>query len=327
MTAAKALAIIGLSALLAAPPAGLSQTAGRTLRIAHLDEASETLRLRYWQVFRNRLRELGYTEGKNLVIEARYAQGAIDRLPAMAADLVALRPDIIVVTSTPGTRAAIQATSTIPIVFFGIADPVASGLVASLARPGGNATGLSVITPELGAKWLELLRDIAPHAKRVAYFGDTANPGSVLVFNRLRDHSRRLDVAVEMFDGKPNEIERSFDAIARERFDGLIVGATGTILDSRDRIVQFAARQKLPGVYAHREYAEAGGLLSYGTDSAVMHQRTAEFVHRITQGAKPSEMPVERPTIIRMVLNLKTSRAQGITIPPSMRHRADELID
>jgi putative ABC transport system substrate-binding protein len=328
IAAAKVLGIIGLSALLAAPVAGFAQTAGRTLQIAILDDASEKTRTHYWRVFRNRLRELGYAEGKNLVIESRYAHGAGERLPALATEIVALKPDIIVVVSTPATRAAVRATSTIPIVFTGLGDPVATGLVAGLARPGGNATGLSIITGELGAKWVELLREIAPGAKRVAYLSDMSNKGSVVVFNQLQEHARSLGVTVEMFGGQnPDELERSLDAIARQRFAGLIVGAPGTLVDNREQIVQFAARQKMPTVYARREYVDAGGLLSYGADLGVMYQRTAEYVHRIAQGAKPADMPVERPSTVRMVLNLRTSRTLGIALPSSIRHRADELID
>jgi putative ABC transport system substrate-binding protein len=292
-----------------------------------LEDASEKTRAHAWQVFRNRLRELGYIEGKNLVIEARYARGASERLPALAAEVVALRPHIIVVTSTPATRAVIQATSTIPIVFTGIGDPVASGLVKSLARPGGNATGLSILSRELGAKSVELLREIVPNGRRFAFLTDPANTGSVLVYERLRDHARALGVTVEMFDGKPAGVERSLQAIVRERFEGLIVGQPAVVAESRERIVQFAARQKLPAVYGRRDYVDAGGLLSYGPEYAIMYRRTAEFVDRVAKGAKPAEMPVERPDTVRMVLNLRTAREQGIAIPASIRHRADELIE
>lgn len=328
MNAVKALAIVGLSALLAAPPMGLSQVSGRTLRLAILDDATESARARNWEVFRARLRELGYVEGKNLVIEARYARRANERLPALAAELVALKPDIIVVAATPPAQAAIQATSTIPIVFTGVADPVASGLVTSLARPGGNATGLSIFTTELGAKWIELLREVAPEAKRIAYLTNTGSAGGVLVFKRMQEQARKLDVTLEMFGGQqPKELERSLEAIARERFAGLIVGATARLSDHREQIVRFSAQHKLPAIYAQRAYADAGGLLSYGPDLSGMYQRTADYVHRIARGAKPSELPVERPTTIRMVVNLKAFRTLGIPIPSSIRHRADEVIE
>ncbi len=328
MTAIKALAIIGLSALLAAPSAGLSQTTGRVLRVALLDDASEKARADSWHVFRARLRELGYSEGKNLIIETRYAGGSVERLPALAAELVALKPEVIVVPATPATRAVMKATSSIPIVFIGIGDPVALGVVASLARPGGNATGTSIISTELGAKWVEILREIAPTAKRVAYIADTSSEGSLLAFKRVEEHARTLNVTVQLFGGRQRQqLERSLEAVAQGRFAGLIVHSSAVLLAHREQIVQFAAQQKLPAVYGRRDYADAGGLLSYSVDIGIMYRRSADYVDRIAKGAKPAELPVERPDTVRMVLNLKTARAQGINIPPSIRHRADELID
>jgi putative ABC transport system substrate-binding protein len=328
MTAARAVAIIGLGALLAAPLAAGAQMGGRTLRVAILDDASETARADRWKVFRARLRELGYIEGKNLVIEVRYAQRANERLPALAAELVALKPDVIVTAATPPAQAAMRATSSIPIVFNGVADPVGVGLVTSLARPGRNATGISIITAELGPKWVELLRELAPGAKRVAHLTDTGSEGAMLISKRLQEHAQKLGVAIEIFGGQhPMELERSLDAIGRGRFGGLIVGATARLSDHRQQIVRFAAQHKLPTIYGQREYVDAGGLVSYSVDLSATYQRAADYVHRIAQGAKPSELPIERPTNIRMVLNLKTARTLGITIPPSVRHRADELID
>ena len=327
MTAANALAIIGLSALLAAPAIGLAQSAGRTLRIAILDYGTEKNRAASWQAFRTRLRELGYADGK-LAIDVRYARGEAARLPVLAADLVALKPDIIVVAGSPATRAATQATKSIPIVFTGIADPVASGFVASLARPGANATGVSNISSEVGTKWLELLRELAPAAKRIAYLGDTSNEGSMLVFKRMQEQARKIDATVEMFGGQDaKQLDQSFEAIVRHRFNGLIVANQAVMLEHRKQIVQFAARQKLPAVYGRRDYSDVGGLLSYGADWTMQYQRAADYVHRIAQGTKPADLPVERPSTVRMVLNLKTSRVLGIPIPDSIRHRDDELID
>ena len=310
------------------PLAGLTQPVGRGLRVAILDDASEKARLSSWRVFRSRLREVGYVEGKNLVIDARFARGVIDRLPGLAAELAALKPDVIVTVSTPATRAAMRATSSIPIVFAGVADPVAAGLVASLARPGGNATGSSIISTELGAKWVELLREIAPGAKRVAYLTNTSSEGAVLAYKRLAEQARKLDVAIEMLGGQdPTRLKQSLDAIARERFAGLIVGSSGILLEHREQIVQFAAQHKLPAVYGRREYTDAGGLLSYSADTTVTYLRAADHVQRIAQGAKPAEMPVERPNAVRLVINAKTSRALGIAIPQSISSRADELVD
>jgi putative tryptophan/tyrosine transport system substrate-binding protein len=328
MTPARAVAIIALGALLAVPVPALPQTSNRTLRLAVLDDATETARARNWEVFRARLRELGYVEGRNLVIDARYARRENERLPALAAELVALKPDIVITAATPPAQAAMQATSTTPIVFTGVADPVAAGLVKSFARPGGNATGLSISTPELGTKLMELLLEIAPGAKRIACLNDTGSAGGVLVCKRMQEQARKLGVAIEMYGGQdPQLLERSLQAIARERFAGPIVGATSRLADHRAQIVQFAAQHRLPAIYAHREYAEAGGLLAYAPDFIGIYRRTADYVHRIAQGAKPSELPVERPDTFRMVLNLKTARTQGIIVPASVRHRADELID
>jgi putative tryptophan/tyrosine transport system substrate-binding protein len=205
---------------------------------------------------------------------------------------------------------------------------VATGVVPSLGRPGGNVTGVSIITTELGVKWIELLRELAPSANRIAYLTDTGSEGGVLVFKRMQEEAHKLKVSVQMFGGQqPKELERSLEAIARERFAGLIVSPTARLNDHRAQIVQFAARQKLPNIHGAREYAEAGGLVSYSPDLNGVYQRAADYVHRIAQGAKPAELPVERPTAIRMVLNLKTARSLGIPIPPSIRHRADELID
>lgn len=319
---------VAASAFVFAPFAARSQPAGRTLRLAILDYAPESARHQNWQIFRARLRELGYVEGKNLLIEARYARGANEKLPALAAELLAAKPDVIVTAATPAAQAVIKATSSIPIVFTSVADPIAAGLVKSFGRPGGNATGVALITTEIGPKWLELLRELAPSAKRVAYLTDTGSEAAVLVFKRMQAHAGELGVAIEMFPGQqPKDLERSLETIVRERFAGLVVGASARLSDHRTQIVQFAARQKLPAVYAVRAYADAGGLVAYGPDVRYLYRRTADYVHRIAQGAKPAETPVERPDTVRMVLNLKTARALGIAVPPAIRHRADELID
>jgi len=312
---------------LAAPLAVLAQPSGRVLRLAILDDASEDAQRHHWRAFLKRLGELGYAEGRNLVVEARYARGAPERLSALAAELVALKPDLIVARGTPAAHAAKQASVTVPIVFVAVADPVAAGLVASRAHPGGNVTGLSNISTEVGAKWIELLRELAPGATRLAYLGDPSNKGSLTVFGQLQERARSLKVAIQIFDARqPKELERAFESIVAERYQGFCVGPSAVILDNRDRILQFAARQKLPAVYARREYVDAGGLLSYGVDLGVMYLRLADYVHRIAQGAKPSELPVESPSIVRMVVNLKAARAQGIKIPQRVLVRADEVI-
>jgi len=313
---------------LAAARALLAQPAKRVYRIATLDDAVEGARDQIWRVFRNRLRELVLADGNDVAYEARYARGALDRLPELAAELVALKPDIIVCPATPATIAAMKATSTIPIVFLGAGNPVGSGLVASLARPGGNVTGTSNITTEIVGKQLELLRELVPSAKRLAFLTDASSKGSLAVFRQLENHARAMKLAIRILDGrKRTDLERSFETINRERVQGLIVGTPGALLEHRDQIVQFAAREKLPVVYGRREYAEAGGLLSYGADLHLLYQRSADYVHRILKGAKPADLPVEQSSNLRMVLNLKTARALGIKIPDLVRLRVDEVIE
>lgn len=313
---------------LAAPHALLAQTAKRVYRIATLDDAVESARIEYWKLFRHRLRELGLVEGKDVIYEARYARGANERLPALAAELVALQPDIIVSAGTPATSAAMKATSIIPIVFATAGDPVGTGLVASLARPGGNVTGTSILSVETAGKLLEMLHDLSPGAKRLAYLIDVSNKASVAAFRQIEAHMRAMNATILMLDGRlRSELERSFEAIKRARVQGLIVGSTSLLLEHRDQIVQFAAREKLPTVYGRREYVDAGGLLSYSADFRWGYIRGAEYVHRILNGAKPADLPVEQSGKLQMVLNLKTARALGSSIPATLRLRADETIE
>jgi len=317
-----------LGTSLATPRILLAQSARRVYRIAILDDSVENARAEYWKLFRNRLRELGLAEGKDVSYEARYARGDTERLPALAAELVALKPDIIVTVSTPPTSAAMKATSSIPIVFAAAGDPISSGLVASLARPGGNVTGISVNTPETGGKQLELLRELLPAATRFAYLTDASNKLSMEVFRQTEGRARAMNVSIRMLDGRKRpDLERSFETVKRERLQGLIVGTAGLIVEHRDQIVQFAAREKLPAVYPRREYVDAGGLLSYSVDLRLGYVRGADYVHRILQGAKPADLPVEQSSNLRMVLNLKTARTLGIRIPASVQARADEVIE
>jgi putative ABC transport system substrate-binding protein len=298
------------------------------LRLAILDDASEGAQRHHWRAFLKRLGELGYAEGRSLTVDARYAGGAPERLPALAAELAALKPDIVVARATPAARAARQAAAGIPIVFVAVADPVGSGLVASIAHPGGNVTGLSIISAQMGVKWIELLRELVPGATRLAYLGDPSNPASRAVFDQMQDRARSLKVAIQMLDARQRkELDRTFEAMVADRCQGFCVGTSTVMLDNRDRILQFAARQKLPAVYPRREYVESGGLLYYGVDLGGMYVRLADYVQRIARGAKPSELPVESPSIVRMAVNLKTARAQGIKIPKSILVRADEVIE
>jgi putative ABC transport system substrate-binding protein len=314
--------------VLAAPRALLAQPAKRVYRIAILDDAVESARAELWRGFRKRLADLGLVEGRDVTYEVRYARGASERLPALAAELVALKPDVIVTSSTPPTSALMKATSSIPIIVTNAGDPVGSGLVASLARPGGNVTGISINTPETGGKHLELLRALSPAGVRFAFLIDSSNKASMETFRQIEGHARAMNVTIRMLDARQRvDLERSFETFKRERLQGFIVATTGVLLEHRDQIVQFAAREKLPAVYPRREYVDAGGLLSYSVDLRFGYLRGADYVHRVLQGAKPANLPVEQSSNLRMVLNLKTARALGIRIPDSVRLRADEVIE
>ena len=319
--------LFSAGALLAGRSA-LAQPAGRPARIALLAAAREDASAALWRTFRGRLRELGYVEGQNLVIEARFAQGASERLPALAAELVGLKPDLIVASGTSETLAALRATSTIPIVFTSSADPVKTGMVASLARPGGNVTGQSSMYTVISAKWIEMLLELVPGAKQIAFLGLTSNEAIRINFRSMQEVARPRGVAVRLLEaGTPGAIERAFEVMVAEKFDGFMVAAAASLLANRRQIVELAARHRLPATYARDEYVAAGGLLSLGTDADHQYRRAAEYVHRILQGAKPADLPVEQPTKFELVVNLKTARALGLKIPQSILLRTDRVIE
>ena len=314
-------------ASVAAPRAVLAQGGRRFYRVAILDDSVESVRDQSWRLFRNRLSELVLADGDDVAYEARFARGDAERLPALAAELVALKPDAIVCSGTPPTSAARRATSSIPIVFAGAGDPVGSGLVASLARPGGNVTGVSSVTAPVATKQLELLREMFPAAKRLGYLTNASNRAAVATYRHVEQQARIMKVTVQMLDGRKRaELEKSFETIKREGLQGLLVGAAIALLEHRDRIVEFAAREKLPVAYGRREYVDAGGLVSYSVDLRFTVLRSAEFVHRILKGAKPADLPVEQSSNTLMLLNLKAARALGVKIPESVRLRANEVI-
>lgn len=321
-----AILLLGATALGVPCKAG-AQASARTPLVAVLDDAAEDVQRESWASFRRRLAELGYHEGRNLKIEARYARGATERLPALAKELVDLKPDVLVCPNTPTTQAARRATSSVPIVFIGPTNPVELGLVNSLARPGGNITGLSNMATDLAPKWLEVIRELVPGAKRIAYVSDTSNKGAVLVFEQLRGVGQPMNIEIQMLNVRQAaDVERVFESVARERIDGLIVGAASIVLRQSARVIEFAARQRVPVLYARREYADAGGLIFYGIDVVAMYTRAADYVDKIARGAKPAELPVEQPNVFRMVLNMNTARALGMPIPQAIRLRADEVI-
>jgi len=280
--------------------------------------------------FRQGLRDLGYVEGRNLVIEYRDAGGKPERLAASAAELVALNVDVIVSPGTLASLAAKRATATIPIVVPTIGDPVADGLVKSLAQPGGNVTGLSNLTNDLIGKCMQLLKEAVPGATRVAVL---THPGSATAktdkdfATRAQAAGRSLGFVVQLIDaGRPVDLDRAFAEMSRWRANALVVMPYATLLQERARIVALAAKQRLPAVYAYRENVVAGGLMSYGADLADQFRRSAAYVDRILKGAKPADLPVEQPTKFELIINLKTAKALGLTIPQSILVRADEVI-
>jgi putative ABC transport system substrate-binding protein len=301
---------------------------GTRARIAILDDAPEGTRARLWAAFRARLRELGYTENRDIVVTAVFAGGEPDRLPALAQEVLAARPDVIVAVTTTVASVVKNATSTVPIVALGPADPVRSGLVASLARPGGNLTGLSPNQGEIAAKWLELLRTLVPNAKTFVYLTDTGNPGEMIVFRDLEERGRSLGLQALVLDGvNAANVERAFAAMRARRPDALVVATTSALVPHRARIVEGAERLRLPAIYARAEYPEAGGLISYGADTQAVFAQAADYVHRILQGTPPSELPFQLASTFRLVLNLRTARALGLAVPESLRLRADEVIE
>jgi putative tryptophan/tyrosine transport system substrate-binding protein len=314
---------IGASHALSQP-----RTRDRPARIAILDDAPEAVRARLWGLFRRRLHEIGYTEGKDLLIEARSAGGNVERLSELAKELVALKPEVIVTVTTTVALVAQKATSLVPIVALGPADPVKSGLVASLARPGGNLTGISPSQAEIAGKWIEMVRELVPQAKSVAYLTDRGNPGEMLVFGEVQQRARPLGMQVQALDGVgASGVEQAFTVIKRDHVDAIIVATTTSLLAHRQQIVEGAARLRVPAIYARQEYLEAGGLLSYGADLAGVFLRAADYVHRILLGAKPAELPFEMASTFRLAVNLTTARTLGMKIPQSVLARADQVIE
>jgi len=266
-------------------------------------------------------------EGQNFAIEERWAEGRAERLPDLAADLVRLKVDVIVTGSTPGARAAKQATTKIPIIAVVVGDPVGTGLVASLARPGGNLTGLSDITVDLSAKRLELLKEVAPTASRVAVLWNPTHPTNPLQLRETQVAAQALGLTLQpVVVGSSDELERAFAAMMRERASALLVLAETLTLLHRRRLADLAAKNRLPAMYPFREQAEAGGLMSYGPSIPDMYRRAAVYVDKILKGAKPADLPVEQPTRFELVINLKTAKALRLTIPPSVLIRAEEVI-
>jgi len=321
--------------LLAAPLAAEAQPAGKAARIGVLSPGSPSGAGRnpsdlavLFAAFREGLRELGYVEGQNIKIESRWAEGNYDRLPGLAADLVRLKVDVIVTYGTPASQAAKRATGTIPIVMAAIIDPVASGLVTSIARPGGNLTGQSMMSPDLVAKQLEILKEAVPKVSRVAVLWNPANAGNAPQVRHAQDAAGALGVRLQSLGAKgPSEIDSAFTAMTSEQAGAVIVLVDAMLQENRTRITDLAARNRLPAVYGLSEYAEAGGLLAYGPNRLGMFRHAVTYVDKILKGAKPGDVPIEQPQTFELIVNLKTAKALGVTIPPSLLQRADQVIE
>jgi len=325
MSKKMAVLLMVLALLASFHPAG-AQGAGRMPRIGLL--SINPAPMRQERAFLDALRGLGYVEGKNIYIEYRWAAGKLDRLPAMAEELVRLKVDVIVARATPSVQAAKNATKTIPIVMSLAADPLGSGFVASLARPGGNITGMSAMMPELAGKRLELLREIVPGLSRVAFLAYDKDPAHRLFVKQAREAAERVGIRFQpLVIGSTGEIEGAFAAMARERAEALIVHPLFiNNLRQGPKIADLAVRNRLPAVSDGAPFADTGGLLFYGADTFPLFKRAAVYVDKILKGAKPADLPVEQPTRFELVINLKTAKALGITIPPEVLFQADRVI-
>ena len=314
-------------ALLAAPVAAWAQP-GKVVRIGFLSPASASdPRMRgLLDAFRRGLVELGYVEGRAFRIESRWAEGRYERLPRLAAELVALRVDVILTVAVPAIRAAREATRTIPIVMASVVDPVATGLVASLARPGGNITGLSNMAPDVTGKLLEILKQIVPNASRVAVLWNPGNPGNEPQLRAAEAAGQALGIRLQSLEARtPDDLDPAFAAMTRQRADALLVFADVTLNEQRARIAGLAAAGRLPAVYGQE--GPAGGLITYSANTPDLFRRSATYVDRIVKGAKPGDLPVEQATRFDLVIDLKAARALGLTIPQSLLLRADQVIE
>jgi putative ABC transport system substrate-binding protein len=277
--------------------------------------------------FRQGLRELGYTEGKNIIIEWRFAEANPDRLRTFAAELVRLPVEIIVTAGPVSTRSAKQATAAIPIVMAFDEDPVGSGFAASLARPGGNITGLSALSPEISGKQLELLREIVPKLSHVAVLGNATQPGSPQALREINIAADAFRVQLQYLEIQaPKDIETAFQAASKERADAVLVLSTAILFSQRRQVADLAVKSRLSAIYNRPEYVEDGGLVSYGPSMTDLFRRAATYVDKILKGAKPADLPVEQPTKFEFVINLKAAKQIGLTIPPNVLARADKVI-
>ncbi len=310
------------------PLAARTQQIGKVYRIGFLGNSTAALESNLIGPFRDGLRDLGYEEGRNVTIEYRWAEGKYERFPLLVAELLASKVDVIVTAGTPATLAVQKATSSVPLVMVAVGDPIGTGIVPSLARPGGNITGLSSIAPELEGKRLELLREIIPELSNVALLLNPVNPFHVASLKQAQAAAQTLRLKLMSVPvSTREELDNGFAAILRARPGALLVLADRVFLHNRAPLTDFATENRLPGVYAYRELVEAGGLMSFGPNYADMHRRAATFVDKILKGAKPADLPVEQPTTFELLINLKAAKALGVTVPPTLLGRADQVIE
>jgi putative ABC transport system substrate-binding protein len=315
-------------ALTVAPLAAAAQPPAKIPRIGYLGPVSPSAGAFLLESFRQGLRELGYVEGQNILIDYRWAEGMPDRFPALAAELIQLRVDAIITYNNAAVAALQQATRTIPIVVANMGDPVGSGLVASLARPGGNITGFSGLAEELSGKRVALLREAVPKISRVAVLAVSQTPAHSNMWVEIQGAAKTLTMTSERQEvARPDEIEHVFARLVKGRAQGLIVLPHAVTNARRTQIVGLAAKHRLPGMYPDGQYVEAGGLMSYATNFSDLHRRAATVVDKILKGARPADLPVEQATKIELVINLKTAKALGLTIPHSLLSRADHVIE
>ena len=297
-------------------------------RIGFMGNSTAALEANLVDAFREGLRELGYEEGRNIVIEYRWADGNYDRFPALVAELIAAKVDAIVTAGTPAALAVKKATTTVPLVMVAVGDPVGTGLVPSLARPGSNLTGLSSIAPDLEGKRLQLLREIVPALSHVAMFVNSLNPFHVSSMQQARAAAQAMRIKLQMHDiRKSEDLDDAFAAIRKERPDALLILADRVFLHNRQRIVDFTKEQRLPNVNAYKEIVEVGGLMSYGPSYEDMHKRAAIYVDKILKGTNPAELPIEQPSKFTFIVNLKAAKGLSVTVPSQLLGLADQLIE
>ena len=297
-------------------------------RIGFMGNSTAALEANLLDAFREGLQELGYEEGRNIIIEYRWANGKYDHFPALVAELIAARVDAIVTAGTPAALAVKNATTTVPLVMVAVGDPIGTGLVPSLARPGGNLTGLSSVAPDLEGKRLQLLREVMPALSYVAMFINSLNPFHISSMEQARAAAQTMGIKLRLHDiRKSEDLDDTFAAIRKERPDALLILADRVFLHNRERIVDFANEQRLPNVNAYKELVEVGGLMSYGPSYEDMHKRAAIYVDKILKGAKPADLPIEQPSKFTFIVNLQAAKTLGVTVPSQLLGLVDQLIE